>query len=136
MLYLVRYSAPQDVTNPSYDGRMIGFPLSFLPEEFVDAPEEKVKTVEHRVVVSIDGSTVEVWKLAGDDLVRVAFYYARKFLRESLEKNMKFDSYTVKAPLVSIHLTPGPCPIDPKRIPPPEGFTETIEIQKRMGFGA
>jgi hypothetical protein len=135
MIYLVRYSAPQDVTNPSYDGRMIGFPLSFVPDEFVGAPEEEAQTHEHRVVVRIDGSTIAVWRLADENLEHVAFYYARKFVKESLEKNTKFDSYTVDGPLVSVHVTPGSCPFDPKRVPAPAGFTEKIEIQKRMGFG-
>lgn len=136
MLYHVHYSTPQDVTNPGYDGRMIGFPLSFVPVEFVGLPEESTKTTEHRVVVSIDGSTVAVWRLSGEALVRVTFEYARRFLKSALEKSQPICTYTVHAPIISIHKEHGPCPFDPARIPAPEGFTEQIEIHKRMGFGA
>ena len=134
--YQVTYAASQDVTNPGYDGRMIAFPVSYVSAEFVGAPEEKSKTLKDRIVVSIDGSTLAVWKLPENDLVRILFEYARRFLKNGLEKNSTFSSRTVRGPLVSISKEPGPCPFDPSRIPDPDGFSETIQIQKQMGFGA
>jgi hypothetical protein len=133
-IFRICYFAPQDVTNRDYDGKMIAFPLSVVPEEFVNTPEENAMTVKIRPVVRIDGSTVAAWQLAGNDLVRVAFHDVRKFIKEALEKETRFDSYTVDGPLISIHNTPRPTLVDPNRIPFPENFTETLEIQRGIGF--
>ena len=136
MIFQVSYAIPKDVTNPGYDGKMLGFPLSFASDEFVGAAEEKTETKELRIDVPIDGTTVAVWKLSEEELLRVLFEFARRFLKDALAKNSSFAGYVVQAPLVSVHKTPGPCPFDPARIPSPNGFSEKIEIRKRMGFGA
>ena len=136
MIYHVHYSSPRDVTNPGYDGKMLAFPLSYVSGEFAGAPEEKKETKEIRIDVPIDGTTLAVWKLSEEELVRVLFEFARRFLKDALAKNTSFAAHVVQAPLVSVHKTPGSCPFDPVRVPSPDGFSEQVEIRKHMGFGA
>jgi hypothetical protein len=135
MIYLLHYSSPQDLTHPSFDGKMIGFPVSIVNEEFLNSPEEKENTFTHRISVRIDGSTIAAWKLTAEDIVSVGFYYARKFINDALNDNLKFDSYTVSGPLVSIHSVPPARPLDWKKTPKPNNYSERIETKKRIGFG-
>lgn len=135
-MYRISYSKSVDITNPGMDGRTFGFHATYVPMEYLGTPDEQGKTVEHRIAVSIAGTTVAIWKLSENDLVKVLFEFARRFVKDALQRGETFAEFTVRAPMISTGTHPGKCPFDPSRIPPPEGFIEEIEILKRMGFGA
>jgi hypothetical protein len=136
MMYRIFYSKSEDISNPEMDGRMFGFHACYVPMEYLGTPEEQGKTVEHRIAVPISGTTVAIWNFSESDLVKVVFEFARRFLKDSLQRGDSFSEFTVKAPMISTGSNPGKCPFDPSRIPIPEGFVEDIEILNRMGFGA
>ena len=136
MIYKIHYSKPEDVTPGGLDGKKVSFPFSFIAREFVGTPEEKKHTTERRIIIPIAGSSTAIWKLSEEDLVRVLFEYARRFLRESLLKNRRFTEYTIEAPMIFTASHPGKCEFDPAKIPEADGFVEEVEIPKRMGFGA
>jgi len=60
------------------DGRTFGFHVTYVPMEYIGTPEEHGKTLEHRIAVPIAGTTVAIWKLSENDLVKLLFEFARK----------------------------------------------------------
>ena len=136
MMYRICYSKTEDVTIPGMDGKMFGFHVSYVPMEFLGAPEEAGKTVEHRIVVPIAGTTLAIWSLSEENLTKVLFEFARRILKESLQRGDSFSEFTVRAPMITTGSNPGKCPFDPARIPNPEGFVEEVEIIKLMVFGS
>ena len=136
MIYQIRYSKPEDVTPGGLDGREVSFPFAYVSTEYIGAPEERKHTNEHRIIVPISGSTVAIWNLSEEDLIRVLFEYARLFLKELLSTSGSFSGYTIIALMISTASHPGKCEFDPGLIPDADGLVEEIEIQRHMGFGS
>ena len=134
MTYQFRYNRPEDVTPAGLDGREVSFPFSYVSTDLIGAPEVKTNTAQHRVIISISGSAAAVWNLSEEDLLRVLFEHARRWLKGSLTKYYHFSSYTIRAPMITTASHPGKCELDPARIPRTEGFVEEMEIQRRIGF--
>jgi len=128
MMYRISYSKSEEITNPGMDGRTFGFHASYVPMEYLGTPDELGKTLEHRLAVSIAGTTVAIWKLSENDLVKVLFEFARRFLKDALQRGEPFAEFTVKAPMISTGTHPGKCPFDPSRIPLPDGLLRKSKL--------
>ena len=136
MFYRVHYSAPRDITSPGLDGKKFSFPVTYVPKEYVGAPDEKLHTKQVAVVVSMSGTIIAMWQLTDEAWIRVLFEFTRRFFKDELAKNRDLSSGKIEMPMIVSRTHQQGCPFDSSRIPNPDGFSEDIEIQKRMGFGA
>ena len=136
MTYRVCYSSPREITTRGMGGRKFSFPISYVPEDYVGAPDEKLHTKNVSVIVSMSDMIIDMWRLSDEDWIRILFEFGRRFLKEEMQKNRDLSSGKIEMPMIVSRMHQQGCPFDPSRIPEPSGFSEEIEIHKRMGFGA
>ena len=85
----------------------------FVPTEFVDTPEQELKTQSGSVLVGISYPLLSVWHLEEEDLKKVLFEYAKRHTIEKAEEkalggDSNLDLTTYNFPQV--------CPYNPQRI--------------------
>ena len=129
MKFRLKFSVPNEVTNPEQDGRQWEYPFVLVNIAFIDLPEEAAKTEEHRVIVPISRTRLAGWSLSDSDLVKVLFEYGKRHVVACVVADeLPASEFTVRFPEITNDSYPEtPCEFDPSRIPWPDGFEIIVE---------
>jgi len=130
-LMRITIGKPSEVTNPDEDFRSVLFPFSLVSAELVGAPEELQATTNHRMLVRITNSRLAGWHLSEADLVKVLFQLGWPRFAETIRAGTLENAKEI---WIDFATHPGPCPVDPSRIPEPAGLQFEIEEERRIGF--
>lgn len=116
-----------------FDATEYGFYLDVVDSSFVGEPEESAYATKHKIKVGITYELLVNWKLdnAGeDDLVKVLFHYARRYVEEKIKDGTLVDYEEL---LLSTKEHPeGYCPLEISRVPEPVGFIFQIEVDEQQ----
>lgn len=136
MKFTLRFSEPQNVTNPDQDRVQYSFPFAMIDSAFIGRPEQRSQTRECRLIVGIWGSRLAPWRIADADLPKILFEFGRRHIVRLIETgNLPSDS-TIRGPMISTASHPDlSCPFDPALIDEPNGYFMEVEIPKPpIGF--
>lgn len=131
----LRFGAPKEITNPGMDGVVIRFPFTEVDTDLIGSPEEKQRTTNHHLKVTISRWVTTNWKMEeNEDLTKVIFEIAKRKLIESLQGGGQLkDEFEVK---ITTQTHTAQLPFDPDRIQWPDGTTVSVEIREPLGFVA
>ena len=134
MTFQINCTRDKDVTAPSLVGRQFAFWMSSVPAEFVGTVEENSKTLKLRILVKIERGSMAFWSINEEVLPRLLFYYATKHLHYLLESGAKLAPDSDHRKTVSIDFTPEARDLIATRLPDPNGYSEMINVQRKLGF--
>jgi hypothetical protein len=127
----IRFGTPFDATPPGQGGFVvITYPVTITVRS---ADFGYDKTSDHQVSVQISRSLHDIWRYEPAELLKVLFTYALQMLQDrlaagNLSEHENFELHTGN--------TPKKRPIDPAKIPEPNGAVFQIDPlqNKRIGF--
>jgi nucleoside phosphorylase len=125
---VVRLRADYPIDNTEY-----GFYFDVVDASLVGEPEERASAAKHKIKVGITYELLINWRLVDtseDDLVKVLFHYARKYVGQKIKDGTLTDYEELL--LSTKEHREGQCPLDTSRIPDPVGFTADIEVDQQQ----
>jgi nucleoside phosphorylase len=115
------------------DNTEYGFYFDVVDASLVGEPEERASAAKHKIKVGITYELLINWRLVNtseDDLVKVLFHYARKYVGQKIKDGTLMDYEELL--LSTEEHREGQCPLDISRIPDPVGFTADIEVDEKQ----
>ena len=70
---ILRFDSLKNITPKGFDGIAIRYPFAMVDSQSVGLPEERQKTSQHSLEVSVSDTKLEAWKLDDHDLVMCRF---------------------------------------------------------------
>lgn len=131
-IIVATFAGPEDVTAPSYDGKIFRFPVTLIDRDDVGTPRQHSKTKSARVRVEFSDSRIQTWGLTDREALKVAFEIAKEELTNALTSGKWSDGELRVVVTTDSHS--GPCPFDPALSQEPAGAIVETEIKRRIGF--
>jgi len=129
---IATFGKPEDITNPSFDGKIFRFPLTLIDRNDVGTPRQPSKTKSLRLRVEVSDSRIKTWGLGQCDLIKVVFELAKGHLLSVLNSG-KWTSGDIEL-IVNTYTQKGSCPFDPVLIQKPAGAVVELEVTRPIGF--
>ena len=126
------FGRPEDITNPSFDGKVFRFPATLIDRDDIGTPRQPSKTKSVRIRAEISDSRIKTWGLVDTDLVKVMFEIAKEHLTATLSSGSWKNSDLEVT--VNNYTHKGPCPFDPTLIQEPAGAVVEIDVKRPIGF--
>ena len=128
------FGAPQNVTprNLQISGVVIAFPFAAVDTDLIGMPEEKRRTTNHCLKVTISRWASDQWGAGDEDTIKVIFELGRRQLVKHLEDGNPLPN-EFAPPMIS-YVPKSKLPFDPDRLKLPDGLTFVVEIRPPIGF--
>jgi len=128
------FGAPQNVTPPNMQisGMVIAFPFTAVDTDLIGAPEEKRRTTNHRLKVTISKWASIQWGVGDEDTIKEIFELGRRQLVRHLEDSNPLPDEFAR-PMIS-YVGKAELPFVPGRLKWPDELTFVVEIRQPIGF--
>ena len=133
--HVLRFGAAENITSRDNDGLVCRFRISVVDKELVGAPEEQLRTTQHKLEVEITDSCLKCWKQSDGDLAKVMYEIGMRTLKAIFEREGRLP----ERHKVNVDTRTFPelnCPFEPEKIKYAGGATVEFEYCPRIGFQA
>ena len=116
---------------------VLSFPFTIVDSDLIGSPEERSLTQTRKVIVTVSHHKRIIWNrlgLANEDLPKVLFEYAKRYVKQIVESDSLPNDYTIPMPMITDNSHPGPCQFEISRLRMPDGVTIEAEAKPSMGF--
>ena len=136
MTFTLSFAAPQEVTNPGEDSVQYSYPFTIVESVFIDKPEERSRTREHRFIIGISRTRLAGWHLDDADLPKILFEFGKRHVISLINSHGLPEDYTIRCATINTASHPeSECPFEPSAISSPTGLVLDIEQPKPpIGF--
>lgn len=129
---VVRFSKPENITNPGFDGTVLRFTVVILDKSHLGTPREISEAKTVRIRVEISDSRSSTWNLRGKDLEKVLFQFAKEELSRVLSVGTVPSADL--AVIINASTNTGACPFEVEKIQEPNSALIEIQVNRRIGF--